>query len=53
MKKLKAVKELKVSRPPRKKISEQEALKRMKEFSKRKGQFMGLVRTGKSGSVSS
>jgi hypothetical protein len=53
MKKLKAVKELKVERPPRKRVSEREALKRMKEFSERKEQFIGLVRTGKSGSLSS
>ena len=53
MKKLKAVREIKVERPPRKKISEHEALKRMKEFSKRKEQFIGIVRTGKSRSVSS
>ena len=51
MKKLKAVKELKVERPPRAKVSEKEALKRMKEFSKRKEQFLATARTGKSRGV--
>ena len=51
MKKLKAVKELKVERPPRAVVSEKEALKRMKEFSKRKEQFLATARTGKSRSV--
>jgi hypothetical protein len=37
MKKLKVVKEVEVERPPRASVSEKEALKRMKEFSKRKG----------------
>jgi hypothetical protein len=46
-KKLKAVKELKVEHPLRRKISEQEALERMKELSKRKEQFIGLVRMRK------
>jgi len=50
MKKLK-VKELKVERPPRAVISEREALKRMKEFSKRREQFLATARTGKSRSV--
>lgn len=51
MKKLKAVKELKVERPPRAIVSEREALKRMKDFSKRKEQFLATARTGKSRSV--
>lgn len=51
MKKLKAVKEVKVERPPRATVSEKEALKRMKEFSKRKEQFLATARTGKSRSV--
>ena len=46
MKKLKAVRELKVERPPRAVVSEREALKRMKEFSKRKEQFLATARTG-------
>ncbi len=48
MKKLKAVTELKVERPPRAVVSEKEALKRMKEFSKRKERFLATARTGKS-----
>ena len=51
MKKLKAVKELKVERPPRAVVSEREALKRMKEFSKRKEQFLATARTSKSRGV--
>jgi len=53
MKKLKAVKELKVERPPRAVVREKEALKRMKEFSKRKEQFLATARTGKSRGVRS
>ncbi|MFN2455754.1 MAG: hypothetical protein ABR577_16210 [Pyrinomonadaceae bacterium] len=53
MKKLKAVKELKIERPPRAVVSEKESLKRMKEFSKRKEQFLATARTGKSRSVRS
>ena len=48
MKRIKTVKELKVERPPRATVSEKEALKRMKGFSKRKGQFLATARTGKS-----
>ena len=48
MKKVKAVKELKVERPPRATVSEREALKRMREFPKRKAQFLATARTGKS-----
>ncbi len=51
MKKLKAVKEVKVERPPRASVSEEDALKRMKEFSKRKEQFLATARTGKGRSV--
>jgi len=51
MKKLKAVKEVKVERPARATVSEKETLKRMKEFSKRKEQFLATARTGKSRSV--
>ena len=53
MKKLKAVKELKVECPPRATVSEKEALKRMKEFSKRKEQFLATARTGKGQGVHS
>lgn len=51
MKKLKAVKGIKVERPPRAVVSQREALKRMKDFSKRKEQFLATARTGKSRSV--
>ena len=53
MKRAKEIKELKVERPPRAKVSEKDALKRMKEFSKRKEQFLATARTGKSRSVHS
>jgi hypothetical protein len=48
MKKLKAVQELKIQRPPRARVTAKEALKRMKEFSKRKENFLATARTGKS-----
>ena len=51
MKRAKNIKELKVERPPRAKVSEKDALKRMKEFSKRKEQFLATARTGKGRSV--
>ena len=51
MKRAKDIKELKVERPPRAKVSEKDALKRMKEFAKRKEQFLATARTGKSRSV--
>jgi hypothetical protein len=53
MKKLKTVKEVKVERPPRAAVSEEEALKRMKEFPKRKEQFLATARTGKGRGVRS
>ena len=55
MKNLKAVavKEIKIKRPPKAKISEKEALKRMEKLLERKEQFIATVRTRKSGSVSS
>ena len=48
MKRERAIKELKVERPRRADVSEKEALKRMKDFSKRKEQFLATARTGKS-----
>jgi hypothetical protein len=48
MKKFKATKEIKVQRPPRVAVSEKEALKRIKVFSKRKERFLATARTGKS-----
>jgi len=40
------LKELKIERPPRLKLSAKESLKRTKEFEKRKEQFIAAVRTG-------
>jgi hypothetical protein len=48
MSKLRSKKEVRVERPPRAKISEKEALKRMKEFAQRKERFLATARTGKS-----
>jgi len=41
------------TRPPRIVVSKKEALKRMKEFLKRKEQFLATARTGKSRSLHS
>ena len=51
MKREKEIKELKTERPRRAVVSEKEALKRMKDFSKRKDLFLGTARTGKGRSV--
>ena len=51
MKREKLIKELKIERPRRAAASEKEALKRMKDFSKRKEQFLATARTGKSRSL--
>ena len=52
--KLKVVKELKIERPPRAEVSEQQAIKRMKEFvEKRKEKFIGTVRENKNRNISS
>jgi len=48
MKKLRTSKEIKVERPRRANVSEKEALKRMKEFSKRKERFLATARASKS-----
>jgi hypothetical protein len=48
MKKLKTSKQIKVERPRRAIISREEALKRMKEFPKRKEQFLATARANKS-----
>jgi len=42
----KSTKEVRAERPRRAVVSEKEALKRMKEFSKRKEQFLATARTG-------
>jgi len=44
---LKELKELKIERPPRLKLSAKESLKRTQEFEKRKEQFIATVRKGK------
>lgn len=52
--KLKVVKELKVERPPRAEVSEQQAIQRMKKFAKeRKEKFVAAVRENKSRDLSS
>jgi len=43
MKREKSIKELKTERPRRAVVSEKEALKRMKDFSKRKEQFLATA----------
>lgn len=43
MKREKAINELKIERPRRAVVSEKEALKRMKDFSKRKEQFLATA----------
>jgi len=48
MKKVKTSKEIKVERPRRATLSEKEALKRMKEFAKRKERFLATARASKS-----
>jgi hypothetical protein len=53
MKNPKSEKELRTTRPPRAVVTKEEALRRMKEFSKRKEQFLATARTGKSRSVHS
>jgi len=53
MKKEKEIKEPRIERLRRAVVSEKEALKRMKDFSKRKEQFLGTARTGKGRSVRS
>lgn len=53
MKKENAIKEFKLERPRRAVVSEKEALKRMKDFSKRKEQFLATARTGKGRGVRS
>jgi len=48
MKKLKTSKEIKVERPRRATVSQEEAVKRMKEFAKRREQFLATARANKS-----
>jgi hypothetical protein len=51
MKREKSIRELKIEQPRRAVVSEKEALKRMKDFSKRKEQFLATARTGKGRSL--
>jgi hypothetical protein len=53
MKNLKAVKETKIKRPPRAKLSEKEVIKRMEAFDERKEKFLAVIRKSKNGSLSS
>ena len=46
-KRLRDLKELKIERPPRVKLTAKESLKRTEEFDKRKEQFIAAVRKGK------
>jgi hypothetical protein len=46
-KRLKDLKELKIERPPRVKLSAKESLKRTQDFDKRKEQFIASIRKGK------
>jgi hypothetical protein len=48
MKRIKTSKEIKVERPHRATVSEKEALKRMKQFAKRKERFLATARASKS-----
>jgi hypothetical protein len=47
-KNLRDLKEAKIERPPRLKLSAKESLKRTQEFDKRKEQFIAAVRKGRS-----
>jgi F0F1-type ATP synthase epsilon subunit len=46
-KKAKVIKEIKIERPERMKLSAEESLKRTKEFDKRKEKFIATIRQGK------
>ena len=46
-KKAKVIKEIKIERPERAKLSAEESLKRMKEFDKRKEKFIASIRESK------
>lgn len=46
-KRFKDIKEIKIERPPRAKLSEKEVLKRMEDFPKRKEKFIATIRAGK------
>lgn len=44
---LKDIKEIRIQRPPRAKLSAEESFKRMQEFDKRKEKFIASIRKGK------
>ena len=44
---VKDIKEIKIERPPRAKLSAAESLKRTQEFDKRKDKFIASIRKGK------
>ena len=44
---LKDVREIRIERPPRAKLSAEESLKRTQEFDKRKERFIASIRKGK------
>jgi len=46
-KNLKALREIKIQRPERAKLSAEESLKRMKDFDKRKDKFIAAIRQSK------
>lgn len=46
-KKAKVIKEIKIERPERAKLSAEESLKRMKDFDKRKEKFIAAIRKSK------
>lgn len=46
-KRLKDLKEVRIERPPRVKLSAEESLKRTQDFEKRKEKFVAAVRKGK------
>jgi hypothetical protein len=46
-KRLRDLKEVKIERPPRTKLSAEESLKRTQEFDKRREKFIASVRKGK------
>jgi hypothetical protein len=46
-KRLRDLKEVKIERPPRVKLSAEESLKRTQEFDKRREKFIASVRKGK------
>ena len=52
-KKLKEIKDIKIERPERAKLTAKESLKRMQEFSKRKDKFIASIRKSKNRSLSS